>query len=130
MSDLSDWMQSYWYELASLAAQFAILAVLVWYARTTLGILTASQGQAEPTGKPCDASTSFVPAEPEPQPAVYGGVGRMLSPMPEPSVHLRETAAYRSAKRRNPWQAVVQWLQAPMSNRGAIPWRRVTRQIS
>jgi hypothetical protein len=129
MSDITDWIQSYWFELGSLTAQFAILAVLVWYARTTLRILTGSERQAEPARKPFEAAPSFVPAEP--QPAGHAGVGRMLSPMPAPSVLQSQPATCRVvAERIGPWHAMVKWLQAPMSSRSAVPWRRVTRQIS
>lgn len=138
MSDLTDWIQSNWFELASLTAQFAILAVLVWYVRTTLRNSTASQ-QFRPQAEPgslrsevpgfSDVSPSYAPAEA--QPAGFGGVGRMLSPMPEPQLQPTEVAAaYRRAEPTNPWRAVVKWLQAPMSNRGGVAWRRVTRQIS
>lgn len=137
MSDLTDWIQSNWFELASLAAQFAILAVLVWYARTTLRNSPASQRfrpQAEPgplgseVPSFSEVSPSYAPAEA--QPAGFGGVGRMLSPMPEPQLQPTEAATYHRPEQANPWRAVVKWLQAPMSNRGGMAWRRVTRQIS
>jgi len=36
MGDLSDFLQDNWFELGSLIAQFGILAVIAWYARTKL----------------------------------------------------------------------------------------------
>jgi hypothetical protein len=137
MSDLTDWIQSNWFELASLTAQFAILALLVWYARTMLKNSAASQPfrrQVESSPQPSEvptfseASPTYAPAEA--QPVGFGGVGRMLSPIPEPQVHQTEVARHRRVERLNPWPAVVKWLRAPMSNRGGVAWRRVTRQIS
>ena len=140
MSDLTDWIQSNWFELASLTAQSAILAVLVWYARTVLGDSTTSQPsrQVEREPQPSEApnfsgvspsySTSYAPAEA--QPAGFGGVGRMLSPMPEPQMQHATDASYQRGERTNPWHAMVRWLKAPMTNRTPVAWRRVTRQAS
>jgi hypothetical protein len=134
MSDLTGWIQSYWFELASLTAQFAILVVLVWYARTATRNSTALEpSRRQPEPQPSQAS-SFAEASPsyapvETQPAGFGGVGRMLSPLPEAQARQTEAARYRRTQRANPWRAMVAWLQAPMTNRGVV-WRRVTRQIS
>jgi hypothetical protein len=112
MSDIFDWIQSYWFELGSLTAQFAILAVVVWYARTSLRILAASQRQAEPATRPSEAPAAFAVTE-EPAPA-HGGVGRMLSAMPEAPVLQAELVAASRVKRVSPWQATINWLRAPM----------------
>jgi len=134
MSDLTDWIQSYWFELASVTAQFAILAVLVWYARTATRNSTAFEpSRRQPEPQPSEAS-SFAEASPsyapvEAHPAGFGGVGRMLSPMPEAEAQQTEARSYRGTQGANAWHAMVAWLQAPMTNRGVV-WRRVTRQIS
>ena len=73
--------------------------------------------------------TRQVPAEPEP--ASYGGVGRMLSPMPEaPASSHPEPPALVRSEGISPWRALVAWLQAPMGNRPGPAWRRVSRQVS
>jgi hypothetical protein len=141
MSDMFDWIQSYWYELGSLAVQFAILAVAVSYGRKALRLLSvpltssraASRAQVELledletlTGTPVSRSA------PEPRATAYGGVGRMLSPMPEaPAGSEAEHVAARRRESVSPWRALVVWLQTPMGdNPHARPWRRVIRQVS
>ncbi len=52
MSELSDWISSNWFELASLVVQCAILVALVWYARETSRISRAFQEQAETLQRP------------------------------------------------------------------------------
>lgn len=119
MGDLFDWIQSYWFELGSLTAQFAILAVVVWYARTTLRILTTSQRQAEPNARPFETAASLDPAEPPL--ATYGGVGRVLSPMPSEPVMRTEPIAHQRVERTSPWRAMIDWLQAPIgSHRSSV----------
>jgi hypothetical protein len=116
MGDLSDFLQNYWFELGSLIAQFGILVVIAWYARTSLRAGGVPQRQAvRPVAARSEAQPEFEPAEPESAPAVYGGVGRMLSPMPDaPALH-SEAAAPRRVKRTNPWRAMIKWLRAPMT---------------
>lgn len=67
----------------------------------------------------------------EPEAVAYGGVGRMLSPMPEaPAGNQAEPAMLSHNKGISPWRALVAWLQAPMGNRPGPAWRRVSRQVS
>jgi hypothetical protein len=140
MSDLIDWIQSYWYELGNLAVQIAMLAVVVSYGRKALRIMAlpltasraASQAQVElleDLEKLSETRISRPPAEPE-SPA-YGGVGRMLSPMPETAAASHAEAAVPARSEDiSPWRALVRWLQAPMGNRPGPAWRRVSRQVS
>jgi hypothetical protein len=141
MSDMFDWIQSYWYELGSLAIQFAILAVAVSYGRKALRLLSAplaasraaSQAQVELLQ---DLENLAETREPrpaaEPRATVYGGVGRMLSAMPEaPAGSEAERVAAARRERISPFDALVAWLQTPMGNNPhARPWRRVIRQVS
>lgn len=141
MSDIFDWIQSYWFEWGSLAIQLAILAVVISYGRKALRLLSAplsasraaSRAQVELledletlTGTPVSHHGA------EPKATAYGGVGRMLSPLPEgaaeyqpePTVPVRRDGG-------SPWRALVAWLQTPMGdNPHARPWRRVIRQVS
>jgi hypothetical protein len=138
--DMSDWIQGHWYEMGSLALQFAILAVVVSYGRKALRILSvplaasraASQAQVEllqDLQKLSETRDSRPPAEPKT--AAYGGVGRVLSPMPEASAGSHaEPAVLARREGISPWHALAMWLQTPMGNRPAPAWRRVIRQVS
>ncbi|MGA8220419.1 MAG: hypothetical protein WB780_02110 [Candidatus Acidiferrales bacterium] len=141
MSDMFDWIQSYWFEWGSLAIQLAILAVVVSYGRKALRLLSvplaasraASQAQVELledletlSGTPVSRRAA------EPRASAYGGVERMLSPMPEGTAEGQaEPAASVRRDGGSPWHVLVAWLQTPMSdNPQARPWRRVIRQVS
>jgi hypothetical protein len=137
---MSDWIQGHWYELGSLALQLAILAVVVSYGRKALRILSAplaasraaSQAQVEliqDLQKLSETHGSRLPAKPKA--ATYGGVGRVLGPMPEaPAGSPAEPAVFAGRENLPPWHALAAWLQTPMGNRPAPAWRRVIRQIS
>ena len=139
MSDMIDWIQSYWYELGSLALQSAILAVAVSYGRKALKIMSVplatsravSQAQVELQQDLQNLSErrSSRPAA-EPKAAAYGGVGRMLSPMPAAPAegHAEQLLAHREGL--SFWHSLAAWLQTPMGNRPAPAWRRVIRQVS
>ncbi len=96
MGEMSDWMQSNWFELGSLLVQFAILATVAWYGRKALGILTASQVQDE-------APQRLSPARSRPEGAGHGGGGLAAA-----------------------WRNGIEWLQAPMGSGGVAPWHRAT----
>jgi hypothetical protein len=147
MSDIFDFIQSNWYEMGSLVFQFAILAVVVSFGRKALRILSAplvassvaSQAQVEllqDLQKLSETHVSRPAAQAEPQVSrpvaqpeapAYGGIGRMLSPMPAVS-HVEPVAASVavSPRREGPslWQAVVIWLRTPMGSYHAVPSRR------
>lgn len=122
MSDIFDWIQSYWFELGSLTAQFAILAVVVWYARKSLKIQTSAQRQFVPATRPAEAPATIALAE-EPSPA-YGGVGHVLSAPPAAPVLQAEPVAPPRVKRASGWQAMMTWLRTPwheQANRRIAP---------
>lgn len=154
MSDILDFLQSYWYELGSLVFQFAILAVVVSFGRRALRILSAplvassvaSQAQVELLQDLQELSKTHVTrpaAQPEPyvsRPAAqpeaptYGGVGHMLSMPATPArsqaavaeSHAEPATASVSRRREGPslWQAAVTWLRTPMGGYHAVPSRR------
>jgi hypothetical protein len=137
---MSDWIQGHWYEMGSLALQFAILAVVVSYGRKALRILSvplaasraASQAQVElleDLQKLSETHGSRPAAEPKA--AAYGGVGRVLGPMPAaPAGSDAEPAVLAHREQISPWDALAAWLQTPMGNRPAPAWRRIIRQVS
>ena len=114
MGDLSNFLQDNWFELGSLIAQLGILAVIAWYARTKLRMpVASSHRQVEPAATLLETPDEFTPQEPVT--AGYGGVGRMLSPMPAaPSLEAVPASAGR-AQGMSPWRAMIRWLRTPMT---------------
>jgi hypothetical protein len=78
MNEFTAWMQSNWYALGNLLAQFGFLAAGVWFARKIMKTIRASQGPSR----------------------------------------------WAVARHR----AMV-WLQTPMSNGEAAPWRRAIKWL-
>lgn len=140
VTDMSDWIQGHWYEMGSLALQFAILAVVVSYGRRALRILSAPLGASRAASQAqvellhdlqkLSETRDARPAA-EPKAAAYGGVGRVLSLTPAaPAGNYGEPAVLAHREGVSPWHALAVWLQTPMFNRPAPAWRRVIRQVS
>jgi hypothetical protein len=113
MGEMSDWIQSNWFELASLLVQCAILATLARYGRKTLRIVRDSLNQgvtqerpwpSNPTGERPTIQQAVTPTRPE---GAEHGVG--------------ETAAV--------WQNLTSWLQEPMESAGVVPRGSVMRWL-
>jgi hypothetical protein len=177
MNGLSDFIQDNWYELGSLIAQFAIVAMLFWYGRMWLRLRHAPEEQPEPSEakpKTVKASAPSIPVsqrkpEPEPEPyeipaypavrqqeteraarsyefpastraslqemeqtarryeippafaapeptaAGHGGVGRMLSPLPEAEVSQADPVRQPRGQRTGLLRAMIKWLREPMN---------------
>lgn len=113
MGDLYEFLQDNWFELGSLIAQFGILAVIAWYSRTHLKALAASRRERETAATPSESPAEF--AQAEAAPVAYGGVGRMLSPVPGAPVLEPETEASRRADHTSAWRAMIKWLRGPMT---------------
>ena len=64
MGDLSDFLQDNWFELGSLIAQFGILAVIAWYARTKLRSPADSHRQVESSATLSEPPEEFALQEP------------------------------------------------------------------
>jgi hypothetical protein len=138
MSDILDFVQSHWIELGSLVLQFAILVVFISFGRRVLKILSvplaasraASEAQVELLQDLQEiAETQGSRPRQEPEPVVYGGVGRMLSPMPgAPAANDAESAVLSHRESPSVWRATMAWLKTPMSY--PPPRRRVVRQAS
>jgi hypothetical protein len=118
MSDLSDWVQSYWFQLGSLLLQFATLTALVWFARRMLRILMTSQERA---GSLHPASTPPTAPSAEAQPFSSGLRG--LIPMDSDPSQPRAQAAYVGAGSSSLWHSIVKWMNTPMGN-APVAWRR------
>lgn len=118
MSDLSDWIQSYWFELGSLLLQFATLTALVWFARRMLRIVMTSQEHAESL-RPASAPPTELSAEAQP----FSSGLRGLIPMDPTSSKPRVRAAYVGSGSGDLWHSIVKWLNTPMGD-APVAWRR------
>jgi hypothetical protein len=113
VSEMSDWIQSNWFELGSLLVQCAILATLASYGRKTMRILGDSQSQDETLERlsPSSATAERLTIRQTVTPsslegAEHGVVG---------------TAAVS--------HNLMSWLQAPMASRGVDPSNKVVRWL-
>ena len=96
MSDFSDWLQNNWIDLARLAVQCAILAVVVSYGRKLLRTLRASQEQVGALLKLSVSDTAEQPAAAaiaEPEPSLEAKTFSSL--LPEP-LHAPSSASSRA----------------------------------
>jgi hypothetical protein len=96
MSEISDWIQSNWFELGSLLIQCAVLATLAWYGRKVSRILSASYYQI-------DALRRNVAAEQQVTQQVFAPGGF-------------ERAGHGSGGVAAAWRDLMTWLQAPMGS--------------
>src|SRR6266849_7933725 len=124
MSEFTVWMQSNWYALGNLLFQFAFLAAGVWFARTILRTIRASQEQVgallklSVTGTSADrhssnaADRSFANASP------YWLTPAETSPGSLPELH------GSGSHRQGVWYSMIEWLRTPMSSGEATPWRK------
>ena len=127
MSDLTALDQNNWYASASLVIQLAFLIAGVWFARNLLRTMMAFQEQV---GAMLKLSITGVTAERHSSSASAKQSLAEVSPywlvpsetetagLPEPI----ESGPSRFAVLR---RKMVLWLQAPMSNAGTAPWRRI-----
>lgn len=118
MSDLSDWIQSYWFELGSLLLQLATLTALVWFARGLLRVLMTFQGRTDALNQ---APARLTEPTAEGQPFSSGLRG--LIPMDSAPSYPRARAAYVGPGSGGLWHSIVKWLNTPMGH-APVAWRR------
>ena len=113
MSELSDWIQSNWFELGSILVQCAVLATLTGYARKALRILVASYNQNEALRKLwlSNVTDEQRTTQQSPTPAGFG------------------RAIHGSGGIAAAWRGLITWLQAPMGSGGIGPSRRVIKWL-
>src|SRR5260370_13688158 len=111
MSELSDWIQTNWFELGSILVQCAVLATLAWYGRKVLSILVASFDQNEALRR---LWLSNVAAEQRTTKQTFAPAGI-------------ESAGHRSGAVAAAWRGLISWLQEPMGSGRIRPSRRVIR---
>ena len=125
------WIQSNWYALGNLVAQFAFLAAGIWFARNILRAMRASQEQIgallklSVAGSLTERHSSSVIAER----TLAGASPYWLTPAePTPPV-LSEPEEIGPTRWEVARRSVLVWLQAPMSSDEIVPWRKVVRWL-
>ncbi len=113
MSEISDWIQSNWFELGSLLVQCALLATLAGFGSKLLRILATSHGQNEELRR---LSLPNVGAE---QPT-----SKQVFAAPE-----FESAGHDSGGVAAPWPGLIAWLQTPMGSGRIRSRSRVIRWL-
>ena len=135
MNEFTAWLQSNWYELGNLVADFVFLAVGIWFARKILRTLRASQEQVGTLIKLTVAGA--VPERPSTNPAaersVATGSPYWLTPSDAPAGD--QTASQPTLIDEGPGRlsraghALVEWLSTPMKSSGTNPLRRAIRWL-
>ncbi len=123
MNEFAAWIQNNWYALGNLLMQFAFLAAGVWFARTILRAIRASQQQVgallklSVTGterhSPSAADRPFANDSP------YWLAPGEISPVGVGEIH---------ESRPNAWHSLIVWLRTPMGS-GVAPWRRALQWL-
>ncbi len=125
------WIQSNWYALGNLVAQFAFLAAGIWFARKILRTMRASQEQVgallklSVTGSVAERPSSSVIAER----TLSGASPYWLTPSEIPPVSAVEPQVNGPSRWVVARHKLVVWLQTPMSTGEVAPWRRVVRWL-
>jgi len=125
------WIQSNWYALGNLLAQFAFLAAGIWFGHKILRAMRASQEQVgallklSVTGLTTERASSSVIAER----TLSGGSPYWLTPSEIPPVSAVEPQVNGPSRWVFARHKLVVWLQTPMSSGEVAPWRRVVRWL-
>ncbi len=131
MNEVTVWIQSNWYELGTLVAEFVFLATGIWFARKILKTLRASQeqvgallklsvtgGTSERPATSAAGERSFASASP------YWLTPSEGTPANQPAP-IEDGPRYLS----NPRHGLVAWLNTPMKGAGPAPWRKAIRWL-
>ena len=132
MNEFTAWMQSNWYELGNLLADFVFLAVGIWFARKVLRTLRASQEQVGTLIKL--TVTGAVPERQSTNPAAERsfatGSPYWLTPSDAPPVDQPAPVESGLSGLSSAGHGLVAWLNAQMSSgSGSAPWRRAIKWL-
>jgi hypothetical protein len=131
MNEFTAWMQSNWYALGNLLSQFAFLAAGIWFARTMLRTMRASQEQVgallklSVTGAIHERHSSGTIAE-----RSFASVSPYwLTPTELPQAVTPEIQDSGPSRWAIATHHVVVWLKTPMSSGEAVAWRRALKWL-
>ena len=138
MNEFSTWMQSNWYEMGQLLAEFSFLLTGVWFARKILRTLRASQEQFGALLKL--TLTDELSEQAKAGAAVQRAASSLSGERPTPYVMAEWPAAETPAltlpggqRPHNPLAAagrgLVEWLNTPMKSHGFFSWRRIAHWL-
>jgi len=131
MNEVTVWIQSNWYELGTLVAEFVFLAAGIWFARKILRTLRASQEQVgallklSVTGGATERQSPNAAADRPLAAASPYWLTPSETPLAGPPEHAenvpRQVATHK--------HGLIVWLQTPMSSGGVAPWRKAIRWL-
>ena len=113
MGEMSDWIQSNWFELGSLLVQCAVLLTLAWFGRKLLRILSASYRGLSPSNVAAQQRAieqAYAPPAYEPDGQDSGGG---TETWPGLIAWLREPMGRGEVLSRNRF---IRWFQEPMGS--------------
>jgi hypothetical protein len=135
MNEFTAWMQSNWYELGNLLADFVFLAVGIWFARKILRTLRASQEQVGTlikltvTGAVPERQSTNTAAER----SFATGSPYWLTPSDAPPADQPAPQSTLIDDGPGHWSraghGLVAWLNTPMKSSGANPLRKAIRWL-
>jgi hypothetical protein len=132
MNEFTAWIQSNWYELGNLLAEFVFLCVGIWFARKILRTLRASQEQV---GALLKMSVTGVVPERQPgnptaaERSFAAGSPYWLTPSETPAADPASPSDEGATHLANVGHGIVAWLNTPMKSGGAAPWRRIIKWL-
>jgi hypothetical protein len=132
MNEVTAWMQSNWYELGTLVAEFVCLTVGIWFARKILRTLRASQEQVGALLKLSVAGGATDRQSPNAapdRPSVVAASPYWLTPSETASAGSPEHAESAPPQLATHKNGLIVWLQTPMSSGGVAPWRKAIRWL-
>jgi hypothetical protein len=118
MNEFAAWIQNNWYALGNLLMQISFLAAGVWFARTILRTIRASQEQVGALLKLSAADRPFASTSPY-----------WLTPSETPTGSLSELHESRPSRMAVAWHGLIVWLQTPMSSGTVAPWRKALQWL-
>ena len=129
MNEFTAWVQSNWYALGNLLAQFGFLAAGVWFARKILTTMRASQEQVGALLKLSftGATSERLPSTATAERSLANASPYWLTPSETPPVNLPEPQESGPSHWAVARHRVTMWLQTPMSSGDTALWRKATR---